>query len=105
MYQLYQTTVTVLIVLFLGLGCSDDGENKGGPDGGDNHKPGGNGKFEDVDPDNICDEVQQPIGDLETKVMLLQDISSSMGETVGGATKWAIAQAAPIVSATAILTE
>lgn len=74
-------------------GCSDDDPDDEGPGDnqvGDPNAPG----LDELDTDNVCYEVDQDLNKTTSKVMLLQDISSSMTDNIGGQTKWQIDQAA-----------
>ncbi len=108
--------VLVGIISFAGA-CSDDSS---GTDGGDDaHTPNiggdadgdsdtdvdgdtdadgdgdGDGDYDTITTsDNVCFEEENFLKKLPARIMLLQDISSSMNEHVDGATKWEIAQSA-----------
>ncbi len=77
--------------------CSDsesDEEDEGskGNNVGDPTAP----DLSEIDTEDICYEADQEFSRNTSKVMLLQDISSSMNEEIGGQTKWEIDQEALI---------
>ena len=74
-------------------GNGDTGNNNDDTSGsisGDTNAP----ELNEIDTADVCFNVEQGITTTTGRVMLLQDISSSMNDQVGGQTKWTIAKAA-----------
>ena len=111
MLNVKQLIIPVLGALFLVMGCSDsnddgnDGDTSGNGSGSGDTSGNGNNNgntvgdtetpaLDDLDTSDVCFDVEQGIGATTGRVMLLQDISSSMDDEVNGQTKWAIAQSA-----------
>jgi hypothetical protein len=76
--------------LLLIMSCSD---NKDNPD--DEKGNGGNGdapNLEDIEESDICEDLHENIDEVSSRVMLLEDFSTSMSQEGGqGRTKWSIA--------------
>ncbi len=100
MRKRFEPGALFLAGLLLVLGCSDnknedEDTSDDGSGGNRNTDVGGGGNIDDIDSANVCDLVEQGVGKTTGKVMLLQDISSSMSEELGnGQSKWEVARQA-----------
>ncbi len=98
----FQVCVVFVLASLIGIiGCSnnkgDDDKDSNGNGTKDTDVPNldSNPTLDDIDTAEVCATIEQGISDMTVKVMLLQDISSSMNESIGnGGTKWEVAREA-----------